>query len=534
MRNDLTRSDIYDVNPRTGALILGKNRLDEYASKYLSHVCKDALTTPMPLPVEQILEEAHLTVTEVPLSKNLDIFGCCLLLDGETQVYNKETTSMEARYYPAGTILIDPDYAELYGEGAKRNTLIHEALHWEKDKRYFEILQIKNSVASEKLYPIMCRQSNTFYTPPEGKMTKENEVRWLEWQAHRLAPRVLMPLDMFKKKALETINHPERLDVPIPLSCDTLIEVLSEFFCVSRSSAKYRLIEVGLEEILSQFKDYADVYAEINDSKEYQRLTPIDAYTLMFNDSILQEWINSGSFIYADGYFVLASPKYVAFEYGEPHLTAKAKDNLQKCVLNIREQGCAKYTYLYKDLRGLSYLYKTIEVPDVDKRICIFDPKHQGNFDSLNPEESYKAAYNSISIYNDDEENELLGMIAQPKEFSLCQCLWFLMKNRHWSTPSIFFEHTLLHTNYHGKIKNDRLNTMKTDTLMAVCVGLRLRPYLIEQLFSRSKNKLDRYRNPDKTYLNILENFPGISIDNFNGILHAANLQELGTKEKVS
>jgi hypothetical protein len=55
----------------------------------------------------------------------------------------------------------------------KRNTLIHEAIHWEKDKRYFEILEIKNKSASEKLYPILCRQSETFYTPPEGKIQKK-------------------------------------------------------------------------------------------------------------------------------------------------------------------------------------------------------------------------------------------------------------------------------------------------------------------------------------------------------------------------
>ena len=52
----------------------------------------------------------------------------------------------------------------------------------------------------KSLYPIMCRQSETFYEPPEGKKTKENEVKWLEWQAHRLAPRVLMPFEMFQKE----------------------------------------------------------------------------------------------------------------------------------------------------------------------------------------------------------------------------------------------------------------------------------------------------------------------------------------------
>ena len=42
----------------------------------------------MSLPVEKILAEAQLTVKEVSLSRNLDIFGCCLLLDGEVDVYD--------------------------------------------------------------------------------------------------------------------------------------------------------------------------------------------------------------------------------------------------------------------------------------------------------------------------------------------------------------------------------------------------------------------------------------------------------------
>ena len=35
MRSNLTTSDIFDVNKKTGGLILGKNRLDDYASSTL-------------------------------------------------------------------------------------------------------------------------------------------------------------------------------------------------------------------------------------------------------------------------------------------------------------------------------------------------------------------------------------------------------------------------------------------------------------------------------------------------------------------
>lgn len=71
MTSKPTSSDIYDINRKTGALILGKNRLEDYATKYLTKHCKEALETPMPLPVEKILEDEKLTVKEVSLSKDL-------------------------------------------------------------------------------------------------------------------------------------------------------------------------------------------------------------------------------------------------------------------------------------------------------------------------------------------------------------------------------------------------------------------------------------------------------------------------------
>ncbi len=213
MNHKKTPSDILDVDQKTGALIIGKNRLDDYAKKYLNEHCKEALMEPMPLPVENILENAGLTIKTASLSRNLDIFGCCMLLDGYVEIYDKETREMRETFYPAGTILFDPDSEWAYGEGAKRNTLIHEALHWEKDKKYFQVLELRNKTESEKLYPIMCRQSGMYYEPPEGKKTKANQIKWLEWQAHRLAPRVLMPIDMFKQKALEIIDSWTESDI---------------------------------------------------------------------------------------------------------------------------------------------------------------------------------------------------------------------------------------------------------------------------------------------------------------------------------
>jgi len=40
MKSKVTSSDIYDINKKSGALILGKNRLDDYATKFLTNIAK--------------------------------------------------------------------------------------------------------------------------------------------------------------------------------------------------------------------------------------------------------------------------------------------------------------------------------------------------------------------------------------------------------------------------------------------------------------------------------------------------------------
>lgn len=520
MKSKITSSDIFDINKKSGALILGSNRLDDYATKFLTKYCKEALSEPMPLPVDEILQKMSLKIEEVSLSSNLDIFGCCLLLDGCIDVYNHETSVYVATEYSAGTILIDPASVSAYGEGSKRNTLIHEALHWEKDKTYFEILEIKNRNASEKLYPILCRQSEAFYNPPEGKKTKENEVRWLEWQAHRLAPRVLMPKNSFKIKALEIIEKKNKTG----LSCDSLIEELSNFFIVSRESVKYRLLEVGFEEALSSFDDYIFVYEQINGNTTYSKLDSLEAYKLIDTNDIFRRWISEGNFIFAEGYFVIAKREFVTLKDGTPRLTLKAKRNLSKCVINICEHNVVEYQYYTKDFQGFAYLTRATGA--VQKAVT-FNPKNQSEL-KLITNELQHSSVNALDEYDIQEEIQLIRMLGDPST-SLCNCLWFLMEKRKWNYPEQFNDKTELHKNYHGKIKNNNYNNMTTNTLMAICVGLQLTLRIVEKIFKKSDNKLNYYKDPDKTYIRIMEIMPALSIVDFNSILQEFGIQELGS-----
>ena len=74
---------------------------------------------------------------------------------------------------------------------------------------------------------------------------------------------------------------------------------------------------------------------------------------------------------------------------------------------------------------------------------------------------------------------------------------------------------------------------MGTGILMAVCVGLQLRLRLIEKLFEeKSEHKLKDNREPDRTYIRILEELPRISVPDFNEILRSRDMKELGSEIK--
>ena len=67
---------------------------------------------------------------------------------------------------------------------------------------------------------------------------------------------------------------------------------------------------------------------------------------------------------------------------------------------------------------------------------------------------------------------------------------------------------------------------------MTICVALRLKLRIVEQIFAKSNNKLNYYQDPDKTYIRILENMPGLSLQDFNSVLVQAGIKELGSTLK--
>ena len=116
---------------------------------------------------------------------------------------------------------------------------------------------------------------------------------------------------------------------------------------------------------------------------------------------------------------------------------------------------------------------------------------------------------------------------------TLCDCLWFLIQKRDWKDGLDFNMNTKVHENYFARIRDNKANNMQSDTLWAICVGLGLRLRLTEKIYSKSERKLHYYDEPDKTRIRIMESYPCINIDAYNGLLVASKLSPLGTVERA-
>ena len=519
-----SHADVYDINRKTGALILGENRLDDYAEKYLTRHYPRALETPMAIPVEELARESGLVIKEAHLSASSDVFACCVLVGGEVSIYDPATDEYTPTYFPAGTIIVDPTSEWSMGEGAKRNALMHEILHWEKDRTFFQIHHARLANTDATLEPMKSRVSTTFFTPSEKSRRKETELQWLEWQAHRLAPRVLMPRSTFTKAANDV------LDSSPNLSCGSLLNQLACVFGVSRSAVKYRLLEVGLKSRIAKLSDYELVYSFMGEGKEdFATLSYEDAAVLLSGNPRLRQWVQAGDYIFVEGYFVKNSTRYVRIDaHGTYRLKPAAKKSPAKAFLRIQSVVTKDYIGLDKDLDSLFHLEHR---QGVDKRIIYIDPAHQVTPDDHDHQKVFASAANTINTMLMDAAK--LDDIIGDRRSSLCQTVAKLLEYREIRYPRTFTERTGLYDALFNKIQNDNAQTMKRETIMALAIGLGLNLCATTKLTEKAQIHLNRDMRPDSVYLLMLERFPGISIYEANGILEAHGLEPLGSKSRT-
>ena len=221
--------------------ILSKTEFDAVATNFLEKYYPEALINPMAVPIEKIaVQVLNLQIKRVHLSEDLSILGQIFFSPGRTEIYKKDTDEFVHKKVDSGMMFIDPDVAMMRNIGSENNTIAHECVHWHIHRPYHNIQTL---AGGEKAVACRC----PIEPPSEHLESKWVAEDWMEWHANGIAPRILMPKDIYSQYVKQ---HPSYQKICFgkgnTLLIDHLVSELAEFFQVSRESALIRLSELEL------------------------------------------------------------------------------------------------------------------------------------------------------------------------------------------------------------------------------------------------------------------------------------------------
>lgn len=336
--------EIYDVHvydsrnrqqrPLSNALvpIIHKEDLEKEAEAFLRKYYKEALLQPMWIDPVELARRMQLTVLRHRISEDMAIFGQIYFCETDAKLYDDDKGCEVKEHVLPGTIVVDPSVAFQRNLGAYNNTIVHECVHWALHKKAFALEQLFNAEASQ----IKCKVVGGI----EGQ--EKDDTKWMEWQANALAPRIQMPLAMFKRQAAATVKK-YRDQLGIFELCELMpfvIEDLATFFMVSRTAAKLRMIDAGYEEAMGSFIYIDGHYVKPHAFKKGS-IKPNQTYSLPAQDAAIQSIINpalkdTDKYIYIDSHFVLNHPRYVYQNAdGETLMTDYARYHVDECCLSF-------------------------------------------------------------------------------------------------------------------------------------------------------------------------------------------------------
>lgn len=356
--------------------------LDDIANEFLIRYYPEVLEKPKKLNPRVLAKRMGLKIATVSLSKSKTVFGQICFRDSIVNIYDKETDSYHKSKAKRGMILIDPDVHFMRTIGSVNNTIVHECVHWDKHKLFFELQSLFYHDASS----IRCQVSET----QEKNRNKWSDYQWMEWQANALTPRILMPKQQTIQKIEELIEKNQLIFQSLSSYevYESVIQELAEFFDVSVQAAKIRMLDLGYKEVqgIYHYEDNHYVASHLYDRTlmehgEQFSISIADAHIQMIINSDLRKAVSTGGFIYVDSCFCINDEKYVSIDKnGVGHLTKYARNNMHECCLvfkiNRRKNdayGLATYTECVLYRIGLTEFLSSSTYEELPKNANVID-----------------------------------------------------------------------------------------------------------------------------------------------------------------
>ena len=489
--------------------------LDSEAEKFLKKYYPKALKTPMAIDMNELLENMCLEMRYAPLPDN--IFGMTYFSEADVEVCDALKRNPHVEHIEAGTILINPMIFFMRNVGSKNNTVIHEAVHWDRHSDFFELQKLLNDDISH----IKCEVVESYDGKTDGI---DNALKWMEWQANALAPHILMPAETTKVKFKEILaetrrTYPRERDAVI---VEFAITSLANFFDVSVISAKIRLTELGFD-----FAEGTGVYVDGKYYPPYSfkkgSLKRNQTFTIDARNAIVESFINpalaaqveDGSIIYANCMYCINDEKYVTRnDNGTPILTDYALEHVDECCLafdrktrisNKYDDSYYRVCFLCRDIKSENIVEAT------------YDPEYKNNQDVAERAKEI-AKSKKIMMETIKVQKETAGL-----EFH--ECLAYHMNRRGLTEEELAYRSGLssrMVGDYHRKPCNIQL-----PAVLALCIGMNLKREYCYSLIEKAGFTL-KTSNEHMVYKFLIDNHTDENLDSWN-----ATLAEFGIEQQL-
>lgn len=448
--------------------------VEKHAEDFLKRHYPKALLQPMAIPVEEIVQSMGMKLFYAPLEEG--IFGKTYFGSEKVKVYTNilQKEIVEIITEP-GTMLINPDVYFMYNIGTANNTIIHECVHWDRHRRPFELQKLLTGECNH----ISCEIVEVYDGIPQDAPA----LKWMEWQANQLAPRILMPAEMTKKvyhDALRDIYsaNPRRRFGEI---MEEAVGYLANYFQVSLMAAKIRLMELGYDVVQGAFVysdgKYLPPFSFKKGTLEKNQTFVIDeknAMFVLFMDPKLRELYCDGKIIYANSMVCLNTPKYIELNENDmPILTEYALDHVDECCFIFDRKISASDTY------SDTFYRRCFLCRDVSSETFIeanYNPNHKDNQGKLTRKEELSKVV---------ESSEKIAAIMDELPGGFGKTLKYHMERLDINEEELSYR-SHISTQTISKYINNGSAEKKYQNVVAIAKALCMNPVFMEDLIAKA------------------------------------------------
>lgn len=454
---------------------LYEDAVEKNAEDFLSRHYPKALLQPMPLPVFEIAQSMGMTVYYAPLDDS--VFGRTYFGSEKVTVYTDNTLKSKSEIVTKpGTMLINPNVYFMRNVGTANNTIIHECVHWDRHRKAFELQRLLTGNCNH----ISCEIVDTY----EGIPDDAPALKWMEWQANQLAPRILMPAKMTEKiysSALRDIHTSK----PLTRFAEVMEEAVgytAQYFGVSFIAAKLRLMDLGYDVVQGTYVyndgKYMPPFYFAKGTLEKNQTYIVDEKSAMlqiFISDELRALYFEGKIIYANCMVCINSPKYVTrSETGLPILTEYALEHVHECCFVFNRKVNVSDTY------SDSFYRRCFLCRDVNSETYIeskYDPNHKDNQSKL----ERKAEIDKIT----ESVTDIVRRLATEVPGGFSGTLSYHM-NRKNITNEELSARTNISTVSISEYRNTLTPKISLERAVALCNGLKLEKHYSHDLMKKA------------------------------------------------